>query len=626
MSTSILTAECLDKFVTISKPNIVSDDHIQSLDLDINDCLPKFKLNEPGPTALASSVFQQNNIVQDESDQSFVVLGKTSIESVREASLTKFIEIQKTCTSTDKNFLISSKSPLDIEENFKKVLKENIKLKEIVKENNNAIKQQFNAITMWQKEVMTVCDNHKQKFLETKDLISHLKKENDELREQVADKISLNSIPSDLSLNIAYFVEKDIQKAQTNLSKEDQLLKKSTILSQELSKEFEDFYAINIDLFNQSLQNVNKKAISKQKSGSSDPLELQKHVDECCDKDLELKYHKEIITSLEQQIKKMTENVFPVFDLVVDTSIPNSKDKYILQENIEFYNKKLAQLGKCFASQCSRYLQIQNILKESDSIINIFENSEISVNNDKAKNYKDKLCLYRKRLIDEQLEIINDRQITIQVQKQFQKILSDYNSIIYKLEILKDENSKLLIMQNKLTEENSQKLVEIEKYINQEKKKLDNEKTNLLEERLILQIDKKLIIEGKEKNSAEYNIILLEKEKLIEERENLLQEKTSLASQSRISDVEITLQNEKKILEKKCKDLSNKVNYLNEELNKSNEIVHRLKGSEETVVAYSIQMEMYEKEFKEMCITHKNLQDQFQVLSMTNLQLQSNNV
>lgn len=73
-------------------------------------------------------------------------------------------------------------SPSEIEESLKKVLEENIKLKETLKLNNNAIKQQFNTITMWQKEVMTVCDNHKQKFLETKDLIGRLKKENDELR------------------------------------------------------------------------------------------------------------------------------------------------------------------------------------------------------------------------------------------------------------------------------------------------------------------------------------------------------------------------------------------------------------------------------------------------------------
>jgi thioredoxin-related protein len=87
---------------------------------------------------------------------------------------------------------MSLMSSSEIEENLKKVLKENMKLKEILKENiqlkeilkenNNAIKQQFNTITMWQKEVIAVCDNHKKKFLETKELISHLKKENDELR------------------------------------------------------------------------------------------------------------------------------------------------------------------------------------------------------------------------------------------------------------------------------------------------------------------------------------------------------------------------------------------------------------------------------------------------------------
>lgn len=73
-------------------------------------------------------------------------------------------------------------SPSEIEENLKKVLQENIKLKETLKQNNYAMKDQFNTITMWQKEVMTVCDTHKQKFLETKELMNQLKKQNTELR------------------------------------------------------------------------------------------------------------------------------------------------------------------------------------------------------------------------------------------------------------------------------------------------------------------------------------------------------------------------------------------------------------------------------------------------------------
>lgn len=73
-------------------------------------------------------------------------------------------------------------SPIEVEESLKKVLEENSMLKETMKQNNMTIKEQFNTITKWQKEVMEVCDNHKQKFMETKELINKLKNENDELK------------------------------------------------------------------------------------------------------------------------------------------------------------------------------------------------------------------------------------------------------------------------------------------------------------------------------------------------------------------------------------------------------------------------------------------------------------
>lgn len=57
-----------------------------------------------------------------------------------------------------------------------------MRLKETLKKNNHAIKEQFDTISYWQKEVIAVCDNHKKKFLETKELMYKLKNENDRLR------------------------------------------------------------------------------------------------------------------------------------------------------------------------------------------------------------------------------------------------------------------------------------------------------------------------------------------------------------------------------------------------------------------------------------------------------------
>lgn len=77
-------------------PNVATEDHLQSLGLNVQDGLPKFKLNEVGPAALASSIFQQNNInVNDDSEQSFVVLGDTSLQSIRSDAMASYMEIQQ---------------------------------------------------------------------------------------------------------------------------------------------------------------------------------------------------------------------------------------------------------------------------------------------------------------------------------------------------------------------------------------------------------------------------------------------------------------------------------------------------------------------------------------------------
>lgn len=84
----------------VQKPNVATEDHLQSLGLDMSTELPKFKFNEPGPAALATSIFQKNNMVNDETDQSFIVLSKASLESIRDASLASYMEIQQKSSLT----------------------------------------------------------------------------------------------------------------------------------------------------------------------------------------------------------------------------------------------------------------------------------------------------------------------------------------------------------------------------------------------------------------------------------------------------------------------------------------------------------------------------------------------
>lgn len=95
----------------------------------------------------------------------------------------------------DHNSVISSMSPLEIEQKLSDLLHENHKLKETLIENNLAMKKQFNSLAAWQETISYVHQNHKEKFAETRELIDHLKQENIKLKLQV----SINDV-QDVSL------------------------------------------------------------------------------------------------------------------------------------------------------------------------------------------------------------------------------------------------------------------------------------------------------------------------------------------------------------------------------------------------------------------------------------------
>lgn len=252
-------------------------------------------------------------------------------------------------------------------------------------------------------------------------------------------------------------------------------------------------------------------------------------------------------------------------------------------ENIDIYNSKLTELRKSFASQSSQHLRIQQFLKESVEIIKIFENANVisnkDYNEDKIRELRERLCTYRKHLIDEQLHSIDNKQSTIETQKHFQKILSDYNSVLCELEIVKNDNLKLRTMQEKASEENSIKLAEIEKYLAEEKKHLDGERANLLEERLNLHMEKKLHMEDKEKIETERVSLMLEKKRLAEERTSLREEKTSLDQQSKLYEAEeSSLQKEKKCLQKKVEVLTFQSENSNKDLCRAHEALNTLRA------------------------------------------------
>lgn len=93
----------------------------------------------------------------------------------------------------DYNSMIASWDSTVVYRKLNELLQENTKLKETLKQNNVAMKQQFNTLANWQEEIMRIHQNHKKKFAETRELINYLKKENTELKMRLSSELTSHS-------------------------------------------------------------------------------------------------------------------------------------------------------------------------------------------------------------------------------------------------------------------------------------------------------------------------------------------------------------------------------------------------------------------------------------------------
>lgn len=78
--------------------------------------------------------------------------------------------------------MISSLSISEIKQKLVEMRQENLKLKEILKQNTLFMKQQFDVLLKWQEEMMKIHEQQKYKFENTKDLIKDLKKQNTDMK------------------------------------------------------------------------------------------------------------------------------------------------------------------------------------------------------------------------------------------------------------------------------------------------------------------------------------------------------------------------------------------------------------------------------------------------------------
>ncbi|XP_034936544.1 optineurin-like [Chelonus insularis] len=525
----------------------ISKSIFESLDMEIQDGKPKFRLNESTFSAV-NMKHQMNLPSEDDDDTSFVVLGKSSLDSINLASLADYEQIQQKSMNVDCNSILSTLCHEQIESKVTELLQENIKLKETLTRNNAAMKHHFNTLITWQNELIKVHGNHKQKFVETCDMIASLKKECAELKEKLStmeSRVAFTQFSGEM-------VENSPAQNKGN----------SIVDAVDLVVDNKD----NSTPMNSITSNTSKlQGLSCDCSEEHKCLKIrEKH-------ERDIHYQQEIILSLKEQLRNSNENSFLFLKEDIKHSLdrPPELNRSQFFEHYTRYNQKLNDLAKCYSEQTSRFLNIQDCLKRCIDSLEIHKDyknlSSPSIIEETEQVLKD--C--RKKLIEEQLLNISDRQNLIKAQHQFQQIFSDYNSTLHGLEILQAESSKPSQKDYELEKE-KQELEKMSRELENKQKQLELSKKNMDAERLLFQMEKETLNE--EKSSLNSQCLLYESQ--IKTSNDKLKElqATNDHLKSTIETLKATITNDSKKLEKVYADLesarkdSELINYFRQQL------------------------------------------------------------
>ncbi|KAL6429398.1 hypothetical protein ACFW04_008226 [Cataglyphis niger] len=564
---------------------------------------PLFKLDEPVTTALNISSTTTNNF-NDEDSLSFVVLGKDSVDATQASVLASYVDIQQKSMSIDYTSMILSLSTDEMQKKLTDVLQENVKLKETLRQNTLSMKEQFNTLAMWQEEVMKVHETHKKKFAETRELVTHLKKENAELKTKLSqlehtESIGFETIGTILNdttdvCSAQTEFQQIVPKLKTAISKMD-LEECKHYITCIISEKFAE-KALQDKLeelkMEKELESAMKSLSCVDSQNSAKIIENQKILEE---KNEEIKHLKESIALLEEKLQcALTPIQLPE---ISKSSTSLSHQKFV--QNIKQYNDLLQELTECYVRQIERFVTIEKSLKEITDILMILDDDNSKM---QFYQYREKLCYCCKQLADEQVKIISDRQTLIKSQKQFQNIFSDYNSILYELEMTIYENAKLNVLKDNSTRENMQKLEELEQ-IKRDKQLFEEEKKILKQEKDNLEEEKKSLESQKKSLDVERVSLCDEKQLVMQEKISLNEEKMSLDHQSQLyENCEKALQKEKKLLQVYCEELLDKANILEQKAEKKNiefkEIMEQLAQSTEEINLLRSQLTIYEEDFQ----------------------------
>ncbi|XP_076167338.1 uncharacterized protein LOC143146698 isoform X2 [Ptiloglossa arizonensis] len=468
----------------------------------------------------------------------------------------------------DFNSTIASWEFTEVQPKLNELLQENEKLKETLKQNNVAIKRQFNTLANWQEEIMKVHQNHKKKFTETTELINYLKKENTELKM----KLSTGTINTEMEYQIINMNQlnnniKEISIPRTELQESQEFQKLVPLLADELNTCIECRILSDTEnlLTTSNIMNSQLEQATTSKSNDSNYLnhcpdcdiyQQFKNTNNCTEcekciiKDKEISTLKESVVLLKLNLQHAT--------LPAQFCIKSSANQKVQQ-----YIEKLFKLNICFDKQVNHCILIEKYLKEfKEAYENTLNKSDSKIKDhdcrclSTSRNFHShqNLRASYKKLIEEQQKFMEGKENAFVLQNEFQEAMLECISIPYELETMLSES----IVKNNVTSESIQGAIESKEENTGAKQLLEENSTLLVKERESSEEEKKLFnIQKtnlkKEKPSSDHQSQLSEKleaskAKLKVQFDQLIDELTIV--HENIQNKDFQLKEEQKIVER----------------------------------------------------------------------------
>ncbi|XP_065332204.1 optineurin isoform X2 [Cloeon dipterum] len=529
-----------------------------------------------------------SSLVNGQSNQQ-LSLNAGSMNSNNSDSLSSFIIVDEpttsnmsSLTSVPQNSSLSL-DPEDLPKKLEVIMKENAELKEVLQQNNLAMKQQCDTLSKWHEEVLQVHKSHKDKFEEMKLLIVKLKTEKEGLLKKLQSQENILSENQELKTKL--------QKLDAILEGQQEVLKENELSKQRVAQlEKQCCQAQDVNAALEKAEIRIKKLADKRLSEMLEKEELQHRVNLLQQELAEMQADGFVMVS--HDVPKTTTNK--------EKDLPHPEDKLKkFYAAVDKYDESIMNSFKVLEQQVTSFVTVYNWLDET--------RAKLPGSSAGLSEMGTLLEMISLSLREAQKSSAGQRQQMEEASQQLGRLGSDFQTLLEEFMSLSNDvkNKKPEPEQPAAPAPSSASFMELEKQLEGAKEQLQEMEGRLnVKDRIVSQLHARLreneneiaelAAQQKSEQSKEFKEQLdhkiaeiLQMKDVLEEKERTLEKKNSLIAQkdSQLAQMELRVsQAETKSNQKEAEAAT---------------MLQRMKTLEQSVDALQAQAEVYKMDFNE---------------------------